>query len=184
MDFYSIFKFLHVVAAMAWVGGGVTIFAMAIFAERAKDDAEMMRIMGSVGMMAMRWFMPSSLLTLIFGFVMTFLGGLWTELWVLLGLVGFAATFCTGHFVLRIKAMEAGKLMQEGRVAEAAVVGKRLLQVSKFDYTMLFLVVADMVFKPHWTDYVTLGAFATVLVAAAYLFLLGGSKRAEMQAAE
>ena len=47
MDFYSIFKFLHVVAAMAWVGGGVTIFAMAIFAERAKDDAEMMRILGS-----------------------------------------------------------------------------------------------------------------------------------------
>lgn len=184
MDFYSIFKFLHVAAAMAWVGGGVTIFAMAIFAERARDDAEMMRILGSVGMMAQRWFIPSSLLTLVFGIVMTLLGGLWTELWVLLGLVGFAATFCAGHFVLRIKAMEAGKLMAEGRFAEAAVIGRRLIQISKFDYAMLFLVTADMVLKPHWTDYVTLGVFATVLAVAAYVFLVGGPKPAQMQAAQ
>lgn len=100
MDIYTIFKFLHVAAAIAWVGGGVTLFAMGIFAERARDDAEMMRVLGSVGVMAMRWFMPSSLLTLVFGIVAAFAGGLWGELWVILGLVGFAATFVTGHFVL------------------------------------------------------------------------------------
>jgi uncharacterized membrane protein len=184
MDFYSIFKFLHIVAAMAWIGGGVTIFAMAMFAERAKDDAEMMRILGSVGMMAMRWFMPSSLATLAFGVVMAFLGGLWGELWVVLGLVGFAATFVTGHFVLRVKAMAAGQLMAEGKLAEAAIVGRKLIQVSKFDYVMLFVVVADMVFKPHWNDFLTLGVLAIALVAAAYFFLLGGLKPAQMQAAE
>lgn len=184
MDAYSIFKFLHIAAAMAWVGGGVTIFAMAVFAERAKDDAELMRILGSVGTLAMRWFVPSSLLTLVFGIVVTFLGGLWGELWVILGLVGFAATFATGHFVARVKAMKAEQLMVQGKVAEAAVEGRRLMQVAKFDYTMLFLVVADMVIKPYWTDYVTLGLMALVLAAAAYLFLLGGPKPAEMQAAQ
>jgi uncharacterized membrane protein len=184
MDFYSIVKFLHIAAAMAWIGGGVTIFAMAIFADRAKDDAEMMRILGSVGMMATRWFVPSSLATLVLGIVMAFLGGLWGELWVILGLAGFAATFLTGHFVLRIKAMAAGQLMAEGKVAEAAVVGRRLMQVAKFDYVMLFVVVADMVFRPGWTDFATLGAFALVLVAAGYFFLGSGLRPAPMQAAE
>lgn len=183
MDLYSIFKFLHIAAAMAWIGGGVTLFAMGIFAERAKDDAEMMRILGSVGTMAMRWFMPSSLLTLAFGIVMAFLGNLWGELWVLLGLAGFAATFLTGHFVLRVKAMSAGQLMAEGKLVEAAAVGRRLMQIAKFDYVMLFAVVADMVLKPHWTDFVTLGVLAAVLAAGAYFFLYGGLKSAQMQAA-
>jgi uncharacterized membrane protein len=182
MDAYSIFKFLHIAAAMAWVGGGVTIFAMAIFAERAKDDAELMRILGSIGILANRWFVPSSLLTLVFGIVMAFLGGLWGELWVILGLAGFAATFVTGHFVARVKAMKAGQLMGEGKLAEAAAVGRQLMQVAKFDYTMLFLVVADMVFKPHWTDYLTLGIFGAVLVVAAVIFLPGARNPAPQAA--
>jgi uncharacterized membrane protein len=184
MDFYSIFKFLHVAAAMAWVGGGVTIFAMAMFADRAKDDAEMMRILGSIGMMANRWFVPSSLATLVSGIVMAFLGGLWGELWVILGLVGFAATFATGHFVLRIKAMAAGQLMAEGKLVEAAAVGRKLMQIAKFDYVMLFVVVADMVLKPHWTDFVTLGGLAAALAAAAYFFLALNPKPATVQPAQ
>jgi len=183
MDFYSIFKFLHIAAAMAWIGGGLTLFAMGIFAERAKDDAEMMRVLGMVGMMANRWFVPSSLLTLVFGIVMAFIGGLWTELWILLALTGFAATFATGHFVLRVKAIEAGKLMAEGKVAEAADIGRKLIKVAKFDYVMLFTVVADMVLRPDWTDFLTLGLFAAVLAAAAWFFLGVGLKTAEAQPA-
>lgn len=183
MDFYSIFKFLHIAAAIAWIGGGVTLCAMGIFAERAKNDEDMLRALGGVGFMANRWFVPASLLTLVFGIVMAFLGGLWSELWVILGLVGFAATFLTGHFVLRIKAMAAGKLIAEGKQAEAAVEGRALLQVAKFDYVMLFSVVADMVLKPSWGDFVTLALFATVLAAAAYFFLFAGARRVEMQPA-
>lgn len=103
---------------------------------------------------------------------------------MILGLAGFAATFLTGHFVLRVKAIEAGRLMSEGKVAEAAAVGRKLMQVAKFDYVVLFTVVADMVLKPTWTDFLTLGVFAAALAAAAYFFLGIGAKSAEMQAAE
>ena len=183
MDFYSIIKFFHIASAMAWIGGGVTLFAIGIFAERAKDDAQMMRVLGMVGMMANRWFLPASALTLVFGIVMAFLGGLWSELWILLALAGFAGTFATGHFVLRVKAIEAGKLMAEGKVAEAADIGRKLIKVAKFDYVMLFTVVADMVLRPDWTDFLTLGLFAIVLAAAAYFFLGIGLKTAEAQPA-
>jgi len=161
----------------------VTLFAMAMFADRARDDSEMMRILGGIGMMANRWFLPSSLLTLVFGFVAVLFGGLWSELWVILGLVGFAATFLTGHFVLRVKAMEAGKLMGEGKIAEAAIVGRRLMQVARFDYVVLFTVVADMVFRPSWTDFATLGVLAVALGAGAYFFLGAGLRPTQVQAA-
>lgn len=183
MDFYTIFKFLHVVAAMAWVGGGVTLFAMVIFAERAKDDAEMMRLLGTVGMMGNRWFLPASLLTLVFGIITTTLGGLWAELWVVLGLVGLAASFLTGHFVLRVKAMAAGKFMAEGNLSQAAGIGRKLICVAKFDYVMLFLIVADMVLRPEWTDFLTLGLFVAVLAVSAWFFLGVGAKSAEAQLA-
>jgi len=177
MDLYTLFKFLHVAAAIAWIGGGVTLFAMSIFAASRNDDAEMMHILGSVGFMANRWFVPASLATLVCGIVMATLGHLWVDAWIVLGLAGFAGTFLTGHFVLRIKAMEAGKLMGDGRVAEAALVGRKLMQVAKFDYTMLFTVVALMVFKPGWGDLLELGLFVIVLAGAAFVFLANGLDR-------
>lgn len=183
MELFAIFKFLHVVAAMAWVGGGVTLFALVLFAERAKDDAEMMRLLGVVGTMGVRWFLPASALTLLFGLVMTFLGGLWTEAWIVLGLAGLVASFLIGHFVLRVKAIEAGRLMAEGRVAEAAAFGRGILGVAKFDYVMLFSIVALMVLRPGWTDFAALGVIAAVLAGAGYFFLAAGMKPAATQAA-
>ena len=51
---------------------------------------------------------------------------------------------------------------------------RKMLQVARFDYTMLFMVVADMVLKPSWTDFVSLGVIFIVLAAAAYFFLYNG----------
>ena len=61
----------------------------------------------------MLWFIPSSMATLLFGLVTVFISGLWGEAWVILGLIGFAATFATGNFYLkptaeRIEKLEAG----------------------------------------------------------------------------
>ena len=67
--------------------------------------------------------------------------------------------------------------------AAAAEVGRKLIKVAKFDYVMLFTVVADMVLRPDWTDFLTLGLFAIVLAAAAYFFLGIGLKTAEAQPA-
>jgi uncharacterized membrane protein len=184
MDFYTIFKFLHVACAIAWIGGGVTLFAMAVFAATRKDDQELLSILKGFGYMANRWFVPSSLLTLLFGIVMAFLGNLWSDAWIVLGLLGFAATFGTGHFVMRVKAIEAGRLIEEGKIAEAADVGRSVINVAKFDYVMLFSVVALMVLKPAWTDFVTLGVFAAVLAGAAALFLIPRGQRAAIAPAE
>jgi len=171
LDWYSIFKFLHVAAAVAWVGGGLILFFLGLRAEAQKDEAAQMRVIDQVTALAPIWFIPASLATLVLGIIVTFFGGLWSQAWVILGLVGWAATFVTGNFVLKPTAEAIGRANAEGRTSEAQALATKILQVGKFDYTMLFLVIADMVLKPGWGDLLTLGIMAVILAFAAVMFL-------------
>lgn len=172
MDWYAIFKFLHVVAAVCWVGGGVILMYQGFLAGRANNDDAQMTVIKQTAGLAMNWFIPASLATVIFGAVTATLGNSWSDAWVILGLVGFAATFCTGNFVIKPLAEVIAKADGEGRRAEALAGGRKMLQVAKFDYVMLFTVIADMVFKPQWSDLVTLIVMAVVIAAGFAVFLL------------
>lgn len=174
IDWYSIFKFLHVASAVCWVGGGAVLMYLAVLAGRAKDNDAQMVVVKQTASLALVWFVPASLATVIFGIVVATIGGLWSNAWVILGLLGFAATFVTGNFVIRPTADAIAKAETEGRRAEAIAQGQKLLQVAKFDYVMLFTVIFDMVMKPAWSDVVWLVLMAIVLVAGAVLFLLPG----------
>ena len=172
MDWYSLFKFLHVVAAVCWVGGGVILMYLGILGGRARDVEAQMTVIKQTASLATTWFIPASLGTVVLGIITASLGAMWGQAWVILGLLGFAATFITGFFVIRPAADTIAKLESEGKRDLAMAHGSRLLQVSKFDYVMLFTVIADMVLKPGWSDVLLLVVMAVVLAAGAALFLL------------
>ncbi len=172
MDFYTIFKFLHVLTALAWVGGGLTLLAASSMASRASSQQGMFAGLDVMNRLGKTWFVPASLLTVIFGAITTTLGGMWGDLWVLIGLAGFAATFLTGLTIIEPQGRKIGAMLEAGRTDEAMQGGERLLTVSKFDYTVMLVVVADMVLKPQWTDFVVIAIFAGVLAAGAIAFLL------------
>ena len=183
MDVYSIFKFLHVICAIAWVGGGLTLFAHSLMAIRDKGELETLRGLEIMNGLAKSWFIPASMLTLVFGAITATFGGMWMDLWVLLGLAGFAATFVTGLTVFEPLGKQIAELVAADRTEEAIAKGRTLMRVAKFDYTVMLVVIADMVFKPHWTDFPILAGFAAVIVAGAWFFLLGGKTGASPQAA-
>jgi uncharacterized membrane protein len=172
MDWYSIFKFLHVACAVCWVGGGVVLMFLAIRGQQAKDDDATMVVVKQTASLALIWFIPFSLATVVFGAVTATLGNMWGDAWVILGLLGFVATFCTGNFLIKPAADSIAKHETEGRREQALAEGKRLMTVAKFDYVMLFTVIADMVLKPAWSDVILLVIMALVLIAGAALFLL------------
>jgi uncharacterized membrane protein len=177
MDLYSIFKFLHIVAALAWVGGGITMFSLALMALAKGDEDMASQVVKHVAFLGTRWFVPASLLTVIFGVVMTALGGLWGEAWIILGLAGFASTFCLGFFGLKPLSEKIEMLHVAGMQDEALPLQARILQLSKFDYVVLAVVIADMVFKPGWSDLIVLGLMAIAVAAGAVLFLGKGLRR-------
>ena len=172
MDLYLLFKFLHVVSAILWVGVGVGLCFLGIAAAARSDKNEFMRIIGNVGFLAPRLFMPASIAAFVFGFVAAWMGWGFSMLWVWIGIAGYAATFVTGNFFLRPRAERIGALIAKDGVSDDAfALGHELLQISKFDYVMLFVVVADMVFKPVAGDWVVLGVMAAAVIGAGVAFL-------------
>lgn len=172
MDWYSLFKFLHVASAVIWIGGAFVMIVLGAAADRAKNDAEIVAVVRQVAWAAERIYVPASISTLVFGVTTATIGGLWSSLWVILGLVGVAATIALGVVVLtpRAKAVEAG--YKSGGVTPATVaLCREILAIAKFDAVLLFTVIADMVLKPEGGDWIVLAVFVIALVAAAAVWL-------------
>jgi hypothetical protein len=169
MDWYLIAKFLHVASAVIWIGGGLIMVLLGVKADRGKNDAELVGVVRQVAWAADRIYVPASIATLTFGVAAAWLGSLWSSLWVNLGFLGIVSTIALGVLVLtpRAKKVEA----EAGATPRAVALSRDILTIAKFDMSVLFVVIADMVLKPDPSDWAWLVAFAVVIVAAAALWL-------------
>jgi uncharacterized membrane protein len=175
---YELLVFLHVSSAIVWVGAGLLMSVLELRASRSGDPAAMGRIGGDNEWLAPRLFIPSSLLTLLFGILLV-ADGPWTigTLWIDLGLAGYALTFATGIGVLKPTAekLKAAVERDGPGTAEAARLGHRLTLVSRLDLVVLFAVVAVMASKPASEDTGTLAGLGIGVVAA--WILIGWASR-------
>jgi uncharacterized membrane protein len=172
MDTYSLIKFLHVAFVVTWIGGGVGLLLLGARANRANDTADFGNILQQVAYMAGHVFVPSALLAFLCGLIMAWIGGFFGDLWVLIGLFGFAATFGIGLAVLKPRTEKVVATIANDGVTPAVVEqGRKILGIAQFDMAMLFVVVADMVVKPAPENYSVLLIMALAIVAAAVVFL-------------
>ncbi|AZO27412.1 MULTISPECIES: DUF2269 family protein [Mesorhizobium] len=177
MDWYSIVKFLHVVSAILWVGGGFVLFLLGVLAERAGKIEDKLQAMRASGQLGGRFFAPMSLLTLIFGLVMC---GFWvgfSELWIVIGLVGYATTFSIGMLVFKPTGERMGAMVaKEGVTPAVLAIGQRMMSWARFDYAVMLVIIADMVLKPAMHDIGILAGMALVIAVGAAL-ALGGTRQ-------
>ena len=150
-DWYALFRVLHVVVAVFWVGGGLLLTVLGLRAERADDPNEMATLARQAAFAGEKLFAPGGLIVLAMGIAMminTNWG--WGKFWVVAGLVGYALTFVTGIGVLSPLAKKIDVLLREKGPAapETQATIQRILLVARFDIAILLLVVADMVTKP------------------------------------
>lgn len=171
MSYYEILLFLHLLTAIVWLGGGFMLQVLVIRAERAGDGLLLKKIAENAGWLAQRVFIPSSLAVLVLGILLT-IEGPWGfgDLWIVLGLVGYAASFLTGILFLEPegKRIDAAMTAHGPESQQAAHHVRRINVVQRMEMVILFLVVAVMALKPSGDDTGTLllGA-AIVLVTVA-----------------
>jgi len=179
MDWYTIVKFCHVVCAVVWVGGGFALMLLALRGERAGDVAAMLTAMRATGELANRLFVPMSMLTFAFGFVLCWFWAGFSDLWVVIGLAGYATTFTIGMTVFGPTAARMGKLVgAEGVTPRVLDLGQRMLRFARLDYSVMLVIVADMVLKPAAGDVLVLGGMALVLAGGIAMALgAAGSRR-------
>jgi uncharacterized membrane protein len=150
-DWYGLFKVVHVLGAVVWVGGGVVLTILALRAERASDPLEMATIARQAAFVGERVFAPVGLLVFLMGIgmVINLDLGFGTS-WITIALIGYVVTFLTGLLVLGPQAKRIAQLLEakgpDAPETQAAI--QRILVLSRIDIGVLLLVVADMVLKP------------------------------------
>lgn len=145
---YVTVKFLHILMAMIWVGGGITIQIFAVKA-LAAGPVHVEHLTRTVEWVGKRVFMPVSGILFLLGLWMAF-GWIGWPVWVWIGVGGFVATFVTGSFFLGPESGRIAKLLEEkGPEAPETVASlKRILAISRIDLVVLVIVVWDMAYKP------------------------------------
>jgi hypothetical protein len=120
-----------------------------------------------------------SMLTLIFGLVMC---GFWvgfTELWIVIGLVGYATTFSIGMLVFKPTGERMGAMVAEQGITPAVLaIGQRMMKWARLDYAVMLVIIADMVLKPTLHDIGILAGMAMVVALGAALGFGGGRQMA------
>jgi uncharacterized membrane protein len=150
-DWYAVFKTLHVVFAVVWVGGGMLLVILAVRAQRASNPTEVVTVARQAAFAGEKIFAPTGLIVFLMGIAMminTNWG--WGKFWVTAGLVGYALTFLTGVLVLSplAKKINASAEQNGPEHPETLALIDRILLIARFDMAILLLVIVDMVTKP------------------------------------
>jgi uncharacterized membrane protein len=148
---YALFKAVHVIFAVIWIGGGFVLTLLGIIAERKNDPNEIAVVARQAATVGLKVFAPAGLIVFLMGIAMmlnTNWG--WGKFWIVAGLIGYATTFLTGLLVLDplAKRIDASVQANGATHPETIALVKRILLIVRFDMALLFLVVADMVTKP------------------------------------
>ena len=150
-NWYSLFKAVHVLFAVIWVGGGVSIMIHAIRAQNARDAEGIVTVAKQAAFMGEKVFAPVGLVTFLMGIAMminTSWG--WGHFWVIVGLLGYASTFIVGVAILSPMAKKIDVSAEQNGPTHPetlALIG-RIMLIARFDVAILMLVVLDMVTKP------------------------------------
>lgn len=151
MSFGEILLFVHVLAAMIWVGGATMFHVMVERAAAAEDPVRIKGLMGDAEHLAKTYFIPATITVLVMGIWLVFERD-WgfDEPFVLGGIVGIVITTLVGAGVLGPTSMkiaaritEVGGLDQDIRDRIA-----KLRNVSRADLVLLAIIVFLMTTKP------------------------------------
>lgn len=147
---YKSLVFVHVFAAIVWVGGAFFFQVKIAQFKRADDNEGFLQLGRDAEHIGQRLFMPASVVVLLAGIAMVWYGPFAFDLWIVLALVGIVATALTGALYLGPTGGKVAAIAAERGFDDPAVAAMRdrLITVSRVDYGVLVLVVLDMVFKP------------------------------------
>ena len=148
---YGLFKAMHVTFAVLWVGGAAMLTLLAIAAERSNDPMQIAQIARQAAAVGEKFFAPVGLVTFLMGVAMmlnTSWG--WGHFWIVVALVGYAATFGIGIGVIAptVKKVHAAIEAHGPTHPDSIALIKRVMLITRIDTALLLVIVLDMVTKP------------------------------------
>lgn len=148
---YNVLQFLHVAAAIVWIGSGVGLVALMGTMTRAGDRATVMTVSRHLETLGPRLFGPAAMGTLIFGILTVLVSDSidFTDTWIVIGLVGVAISLVIVGISNGVNKKLTAAIEQHGPDhPDAAAAMSRTRMLNYIDLVVLFVVVWAMVIKP------------------------------------
>jgi uncharacterized membrane protein len=146
---YQWFLAGHILAAVVWVGGAVTLHLLFHRVNPEEDPARAALLMGEAGFIGNRVLAPASVALLILGFVLMGKGDWGYDLWVLFALAVwlYSLVVGAGYFGRKAGPLAEG-LATQGWTPEVAATWRPFRRLAAIETWLLVLAVVDMTLKP------------------------------------
>ena len=150
MTWYEFWTFLHILAAMVWIGAAAAIQVFGILTKRAADPAKSAFFAQNVSFLINRVLLPAALVVLAAGIGLVEEGNWdWSEPFVLWGLILWAAVAVVAFgFLGRAIGSAAARLAAEGPNPALALRMRNLTWLSRVLLLTLVVIVFLMTVKP------------------------------------
>jgi uncharacterized membrane protein len=147
---YNWLLFLHIIAAMIWVGGLVTLTVLAGHALRSGETDAITRFAKSLRIVGPLTLAPATVAVLALGIGLVFDSNAWHfgQSWLILALAIFALAFLIGAAFQSRAAIRAQRAAETGDQDEAAHQLRRWSWGMRLILLLLLIVTWDMVAKP------------------------------------
>jgi uncharacterized membrane protein len=147
---YQAYLSVHIIAAVLWVGGAFTIQVLAIRAARPNARIQLASLAAEIEWVGTRLFIPSSLILVIFGFLLVGKGDWDYDVWIVFAIGVWLASFLVGAGFLGPQSGKLSEDIERHGPDSAQALGRlqRIFLVSRIELLFLLLVVLDMALKP------------------------------------
>jgi uncharacterized membrane protein len=146
----ELLKTVHVLAAVVWIGGGLTTTVLMARLRGDRDPATLGPTLGHMSALGQRVFMPASLLLVLTGFGVVAEADWQFEFWIIIALVAWLASGLNGALFMGPQSAKLSEALAAPAPDVQAVDDrlKRVITVGSIEVAILMLVVVDMVVKP------------------------------------
>jgi uncharacterized membrane protein len=150
MTWYEFWLFLHILAAMVWIGAAVALQVFGILTKRAADPAKSAFFAQNASFLVLRVLAPTALVVLVAGIGLVENGGWdWSEPFVTWGVILWAAVAAVAFGYLgRAMGRGGAQLAAEGPSPALALRMRNLMYLSRVLLLALVVIVFLMVVKP------------------------------------
>ena len=147
---YEFLLFIHVLAAVIWVGGGITINLLGNRMVKESNPETMARFAGHTAFIGSRVYAPTSALLFLVGVLMTLDRWSFRDLWIAIGVVGFLYAFITGAAIIGPLSGRTSKLIAERGAGDSQVTAniKKLFLFGRLEALVMIIVIGAMTLKP------------------------------------
>ena len=150
MDLYLLFVYIHILAAIAWVGGSLAINVLGTRVGRSSDPAELPKLGHHIEWLGLRYFLPISLLTFVAGFILVTQRWSFSQAWISAAMLLWLVSVLLGALYIGPRSKKVAEMFEtQGATAPSArAASARLFMVARIDLLIFLVIVGLMVWKP------------------------------------